>query len=84
MFSIEMLMTSRRHNVGGDGRKGTEERRGEDADAAAAHGEHGDAAAAQGEHGDAEEDDAADATATADHEHVYEPDHADISTGEWS
>ena len=69
-----MLMTSRRHNVGGDGRKGTEERRGEDADAAAA----------QGEHGDAEEDDAADATATTDDEHVYEPDHADISTGEWS
>ena len=48
MFSIEMLMTLRRHNVGGDGRKGTEERRGEDADAAAAYRQHGDAEAADG------------------------------------
>ena len=36
MFSIAMLMTSRRHNVGGDGRKGTDVPRGEDAGAGAA------------------------------------------------
>ena len=48
MFSIAMLMTSRRHNVGGDGREGPEEPRGEDADAAAAYRQHGDAEAADG------------------------------------
>ena len=36
MFSIAMLMTSRRHNVGGDGRKGTEKPTGGPAAAGAA------------------------------------------------
>ena len=55
MFYIAMLITSRQHNVDGDGREGPDEPRegpeepkGEDADAAAAYRQHGDAEAADG------------------------------------
>ena len=81
MLSIEMLMTSRQHNVGGDGSKG-----------AGGPGAKGaDGAADSGVPAAADTDDAADATAAADDaaaagtdELADEPDGSDFSTGESS
>ena len=81
MLSIEMLMTSRQHNVGGDGSEG-----------AGGPGAKGaDGAADSGVPAAADTDDAADATAAADDaaaagtdELADEPDGSVFSTGEYS
>ena len=81
MLSIEMLMTSRQHNVGGDGSEG-----------AGGPGAKGaDGAADSGVPAAPDTDDAADATAAADDpaapgtdELADEPDRAVFSTGESS